>query len=632
MCAHFLSDKTFIDKLSEIIEEHLSDDGFGVKELADKIGLSHSQIHRKLKSISNQSCSSFIREVRLKKARQLLEEQQLNVTEVAYAVGFNSASYFIKCYHDYYGYPPGETLIHEESDTVSVSSHRKIRSKTYIPQKAKVLLAIVGVLLTVALGIQFIHIAEEDKPKRIEVYNADRVMAVLPCKNYTGSNENDFYIEFMHDLLIGELSKIPQLRVISRTSTLKYKNSGVLLKDIAKDLGVNTILESSILQVGDSIRLVVQLIDVYPNENHVMSEEYRESLDNILNLQSSIVKDVAQSIQINLYGESLSYLEKDRSVEPEKFKEYMRGVYDINQGTLKSIESGVEKLQEAISMDPKNAAAYGALALGYATLSHEQYSDEVNFQLAMGAAQTAIQLDPRNDEAYTAIALLYLYQTWEWDKAKEAFVSALKRNQNNDIATAHYAWLLLLQGEKTKAIEYAQKATQLNPLNPSYASWLALLLYSDNRFADAELWAKRALELSQDTPYANAVLSWIAVGRSDFDEALAFVDKLPKSDYYNTFRAYVYVSAGKDKDAKRLYQQMEIKSQASNVNPCYLGMMAAIFGDTDNAYVYLQEACNEKNYPSAYIHFYPFMDNLKKDSRYKELIQAMNLSPEKLGN
>ena len=272
----------------------------------------------------------------------------------------------------------------------------------------------------------------------------ERSIAVLPLHNLTGQVENNYFVDGMHDALIGELGQIGSLRVISRTSTLRYRDSNILLKDIAHELGVNTIVEGSIIGAGDSLRILIQLIDVYPKERHIFANEYPDGMHNVLTVQSSAVKDIAKKINVKLSKNEEQRLAKQRTVNPETYKAYLRGMYYLNQGTEESFEKGINYLQEAIDKDPGDPYAYAGLAVGYAMVGHGQLNSEEAFLRATSAAKKAIKLDPTIDEAYTALSILYLYDVWDWSLTKEAFENALANNPNNEIAHAHFAWYYVL--------------------------------------------------------------------------------------------------------------------------------------------------------------------------------------------
>ena len=404
----------------------------------------------------------------------------------------------------------------------------------------------------------------------------------------------------------------------------------MLLKDIADELGVNTIVEGSVIGAGDSLRILIQLIDVFPKERHIFAHEYHDGMHNVLTVQSSAVKDIAQKINIKLSKSEAQRLAKTRTVDPETYKAYLRGMYYLNQGTEESFDKGISFLQDAIKRDPGDPFAYAGLALGYSIIGHGQLDSEQAFLLAMSSAKKAIKLDPAIDEAYTALSMLYLYDVWDWSLTKEAFENALANNPNNEIAHAHFAWYYVLFNDMEKSIYHAKKAVMIEPSSASYCSWLALLYWYNKEYDEAEYWARKSLTLKLGIPYGNLVLSWVYLQKKQYRQAVEFIEKLPEDDdYWKVLRGYIYVKAGQREKAMHYWNEMEEKSKNQWVNSCYRGMMAAYLGFTDKAFAYLNDACEKKYYPISYINFYPCAEDIRQDPRYDQLLQKMNLPGKK---
>ncbi len=476
---------------------------------------------------------------------------------------------------------------------------------------------ILAALVVTSLGLYFIlslHLSGE------------RSIAVLPLHNLTGVAENDYFVDGMHDALIGELGSIRSLRVISRTSTLRYHETNKLLKDIARELGVNTIVEGSVVGAGDSLRILIQLIDVYPKERHLLANEYHDGMQNVLTVQSSAVKDIAQKIRVKLSKKEEQRLAKPRKVDPETYKDYLRGMYYLNQGTEESFGKGIGYLQHAIDRDPGDPFAYGALALGYTIMGHGQLNSEEAFLVAMNSSNKALKLDPANDEAHTALSILYLYNIWDWSLAKESFEKALTGNPNNEVAHAHFAWYHILFNDKEKTLFHAKQAVMLEPFSASYCSWLAILSCYFKEYENAEYWGNKALSLEENIPYGYFALSWASLSKKNYRQAVEFIDHLPDDDaYWKTLRGYVYTRAGQRERAVTYWNEMVEEAKIQSVNTCHMGMMAAYLGFTDKAFELLNDAVEKKIYPITYINFYPCTEDIRQDPRYDQLLRKMNL-------
>ncbi|MGB5431103.1 helix-turn-helix domain-containing protein, partial [Eudoraea sp.] len=257
MAKELSMDQAFIKKLTDLLEINLENEHFGVQQLAEKVGLSRSQLHRKLKAITGKSSSSFIRHFRLMKAREMLADNVATVSEIAYRVGFSSPTYFNTCFRIYYGYSPGkvkyrnkdadpETSINE----IEVEGNKPPVAKTYDkvedrPFKKRFVLVPVLVSLLVLLVAYIFYLRFDNANTTADslTISADKSIAVLPFKNYSGDPEMDPFCEGMTDEVISRITKIKSFsKVSSRTSILPYKESGKSMPEIASELGVTHIL------------------------------------------------------------------------------------------------------------------------------------------------------------------------------------------------------------------------------------------------------------------------------------------------------------------------------------------------------------------------------------------------------
>ena len=613
-------DDQFLRNIHQHIENNLDNENFSVEILAENAGLSRSMLHRKLIKLTGKSAGDLITETRLTHAKALLEKDVATASEIAYQVGFKSPSYFNKVFKKHYNVSPGNVRKGVTTYT-NKNIEQEIKSSSPAPRyklKQKIIIYSVAFVITGLAAYTFLAQFRSD----------EKSIAVLPLHNLTGQPDNDYFVDGMHDALIGELGQISSLRVISRTSTLRYRDSDMLLKDIAKELGVESIVEGSVVCSGDSLRMLVQLIDVFPRERHLLANEYHDVIPNVLTIQSSAAKDIAQKINVKLTKDEVLLLEKSRTIDPDIYKAYLRGMYYLNQGTDSSFLKGINYLHEAIEKDPGDPFAYAGLALGYMTIGHGQLDSEEAFLRAKSAANKAIKLDPTIDEAHTALSILYLYNTWDWSLAKEAFEKALHNNPNNEIAHAHFAWYHILFNDMEKSIFHAKKAVMIEPLSASYNSWLAALYYHNKEYDNAEKWAKKALDLKKEVPYGNMILGWICLQKKQYQQAIEFHEKLPeKGVYWKTLRGYAYTKAGQREKAMAIWHELEERSKKHWVNPCHRGMMAAYLGFNDKAFELLNEAYQNKIYPVIYVNFYPGTEDIRHDPRYNALLQKMNLPP-----
>ena len=231
----------------------------------------------------------------MSEAMKMLRADAGTTSEISYRVGFTSPSYFNKCFHDFYGYSPGEVkkrnadlqpTNHVEIQQQSEPAEAEPQSISQVPRRSSknVLLILVPVFL---LALFFLYLFFRPKQEQISI-------AILPLDDLTGYPEQAYFVNGMHDALIGELGQVSALRVISRTSTLRYPKSEMLLQDIARELGVDVIVEGSVYGSGDSIRIQLQMIEAFPKERHIWAKEYHSDIQHALAMHSSVVQEYVQ--------------------------------------------------------------------------------------------------------------------------------------------------------------------------------------------------------------------------------------------------------------------------------------------------------------------------------------------------
>ncbi len=315
----------FLDRITEIIQGHISDERFGVSELAAKIGMSRSNLLRKIKKTTGLSVSQFISQVRLKNAMEMLKTSSLNVSEVSYEVGFSSTSYFIKCFREYYGYPPGEAGKREEvaNDKISQDPAKKKKGVTIL---------ISGLALVIIVLMMFTIVKLSSSGKA----NSENSIAVLPFKNDSQDSTNIYLINGLMESLLNNLQQIEDLRVVSRTSVEKYRDQSKTIPEIAKELGVKYIVEGSGQKIGDQIMLNIQLIEAR-RDKHLWAEQFNREAGDIFNLQSEVANSITSEIKVIITPEEKQRIEKAPTSSLIAYDYFLKGYELFHQGTAEGL-------------------------------------------------------------------------------------------------------------------------------------------------------------------------------------------------------------------------------------------------------------------------------------------------------
>jgi TolB-like protein/DNA-binding winged helix-turn-helix (wHTH) protein/Tfp pilus assembly protein PilF len=292
-----------------------------------------------------------------------------------------------------------------------------------------------------------------------------RSVAVLPLQNLSNDPNQEYFVDGMTDELITDLAQIRELKVVSKTSIMRYKGTRMPLPQIGRDLGVDAVVEGSVLRSGDRVRITAQLIRT-ATDRHIWAAAYDGDLKDVLSLQARVAEAITDQVKLNLSNEESGRLRRASTVDPEAFDLYLRGRYAWNQRNTEGFQKAVKYFNEAIAHDPNFALAYSGLADSYTLLA---LFGEGNISIAdaKAAAAKALQLDGSLAEAHTSLAAVMILQDWDWQGAEREFHRALELNPNSAQAHHWYGNLLLgPEGRHTEAIAELQRAQELDPLSP----------------------------------------------------------------------------------------------------------------------------------------------------------------------
>ncbi len=405
----------FLQKVIAIIEENLSDEHFEVPDLANQLNMSRSNLLRKVKSLSGLSVSVFIRQVRLHHARRLLKDESLTISEVSYQVGFNSTSYFTKCFRETFGYPPGE----EKSQPVDiVSSQDPVIKQKRI--KGKVL-AVIGALISIVSVIFF----TKESSLSVEL---DKSIAVLPFKNDSDDSSNVYIINGLMETILDNLHKIEDLDVTSRTTVEKYRNAQKTVPEMSRELGVSYFVEGSGQKIGDQLLLTIQLIDAR-NDRHIWSQQYEREASDIFKLQQEVAKSIAAKIEAIVTPEEQQRIEKIPTENMEAYDLYLKGRDFFQIETGDGLTNAISYFKMAIEEDEEFALAYAHIAISYyykdIYQANKQYGLEINTY-----ADKALLYDEELPESLIAKALFYM-QNQQYEFSASYFEKALSYSPNS---------------------------------------------------------------------------------------------------------------------------------------------------------------------------------------------------------
>jgi TolB-like protein/AraC-like DNA-binding protein/Tfp pilus assembly protein PilF len=517
-------DQAFINKVTHFIEVNLGNEQFGVKELAKKMGMSRSNLHRKLQTIKGKSASRFIREYRLEKAMAMLKKDVATASEIAYSVGFGSPSYFNKCFHKYYGYPPGEAKfrrlkpLHQEDIPAPII--RTDLSRKSLGLNKIVLVSSIAILSVITISYLFYFYSTDNfTTKKTEVMLRDKSIAVLPCMNLSGEEENQYFADGQMEAILNHLTRIAELKVISRTTMLSYRGTTMSVPEIAKELGVKYVLELSAQKSGQEVNITAQLVDA-DTDRHLWSNNYIRDLTDIFTIQTEIAKSVARELRAKITPNEQAVIESIPTSDLTAYDFYLKGLDYDNRSLQKDFQYAAQMFERSVEIDPEFTLAW----VGLASVSSNDYwynyeGSEKHKNRIKKYLDKAISLDPDLLEVKLAEGIYYYRTALNYPKAIQILEKLKTQYPNNYQLYAWSGYVYRRMGRFEKFKEYMDKSILLFP---SY--WQAYFATGETlimlrRYKEAEAYLKTAIELNPAEANNYILLARLYLITSDVNKA-----------------------------------------------------------------------------------------------------------------
>ena len=456
-----------------------------------------------------------------------------------------------------------------------------------------------------------------------------RSIAVLPLKNLSGDPTQDYLAEGMTESLIGRLSGIRDLRVISRTSVMRFKDTQLSVPEITKTLPVDALVEGSVIRDGNRIRVHAQLIRTATDE-HFWSETYDRELRDALALESEVAQAIAAKVEVTVTGKEHERLTAARTISPEVYEDYLKGLFALDKSNTRAdVEESITYFNEAIQKDATFAPAYIGLANANSELTtvFMGFSPEVLRPKILAAVRKALDLDPESADAHIMLADIERLQ-WQWSEAETEYRRALELKPSSADAHLGLAQWLICQGRTEEALPWAEQARELDPVAVS-GTEVGWILFSARHYDQAIQEYRSVLAVRPDDAGALWYLGFVLIANSQPDEAIPVLEKaLAVSDRSPgvmgvLIRAYAH--AGRRTDALRILAELKQRKERGYVPAAafvngYLGL-----GENDEAFTWLDRAYAEHSQILQFVKVHPYFDPLRGDPRFAELTRRVGL-------
>jgi len=455
-------------------------------------------------------------------------------------------------------------------------------------------------------------------------------LAVLPFVNANADQVTEYLSDGMTESIINSLTRIPQLRVVPRSTVFRFKGKDIDPQEVGKNLNVSAVLTGRIVQRGDELNVQLDLIDVR-TQAQVWGEQYHRKIDEVITLQQEIVAEVSQRLQLALSGETKEKLAKRVTENAEAYKLYLQGRYFWQKRREAELRKAIDYFNQAIALDPGFALAYAGLADCYVVM--EQYAGQPWREiapLATHAAEKALELDRSLGEAHTTLAFIKM-EEWDWSGAEREFRTAIEMNPNYPTVYHWYGLLLSRQGRFVESFELIQKAEKLDPLSPVILLNVALAY---DRFKDdmqtATQYFKKTLDLDASFAPAYYRMGMMQIRRGMLKESLANIEKgvelSSRSSENLSSLGYCLAILGRKQEARKVLNELEDlyaqhKTSAYNIARVHAGLK-----DKEKVFEWLQRDYEDHSGWMAWLGYDFEWDEYRGDSRFTDLMKKIGLA------
>lgn len=444
-------------------------------------------------------------------------------------------------------------------------------------------------------------------------------IAVLPFADLSPNSDQEYFSDGLSEELLNLLARIPDLKVISRTSAFSFKGKNEDIRDIGKKLGVTHILEGSVRKSSDKIRITAQLIHVHDG-SHIWSKTYDRTMGDIFKVQDEIANTVVQELKITLAGKEVH----TRPANSEAYNLFLKGRYFFAKHRPEDVEKAIDLFNQAIALDNSLADAWAALSLAYASHANNGYINPAEgFEKARSAATKAIKLADDLAGGHYALASIKAAHDWDWRGAEEEFRKAIAHDPSNIGAINGMANLALTMGQFDQAISLYSKALELDPLRTVIKVNLAMTLMHSNKPDEAEQNLKSALEVNSQFPTAHYRLGLVYLLKGNTQMALEEIQKEEAEDWKVQGLAMAYYKAGNKKEADKLLE-IFIRDYR-DVSAFQIAEIYGCRNESDNVFQWLETAYRQRDGGLSTLAGNPWLKDLEKDTRYAEFRRKMNL-------
>lgn len=453
-------------------------------------------------------------------------------------------------------------------------------------------------------------------------------IVLLPLENISRDAEQEWFTEGMTDALITDLARINGLGIISRSSAMKYKNSGKSSAEIASELGVSYIIEGSVIKTDEVVKINVRLIDAASDE-YMWAQGYQRNFKDILSLQGEVARAIARQIEVNLTPNEETYLTQKRVVNSKAIEAYLKGNFYLYKLTPQGIETSLKYFKLAAELDPDYPLAYVGIALARCVPAQMGYqSRDQAYTSAKSAVARALELDDTLPEVHYMKGVIAAWSEWDWDLALSSLEEAIRINPNMAEARAYYSHVLFILNRPEAAWQQITRALELDPFNPLFRSLYAMDLNYMHKYDEAIMEMRETLENSPQEPIALSTLRTTYHQKKMYEEALEIWRRSFKArDDQQSLAALDsgYIEGGYSMALRRVAESKIKQCKEKFITPWQIATLYTRAGMSEEALDWLEKALESHDPNMPYLNVDPIFDTMRNDPRFKKLISKIGL-------
>lgn len=454
------------------------------------------------------------------------------------------------------------------------------------------------------------------------------VLVVLPFENLSGDATQEYFNDGLTEEMITQLSRLnpDRLRVIARTSAMRYKWSNTSIREIGREMGVSHVLEGSVRREAGRVRIAVQLIQV-SDETHIWADTYERNLGDILKVQSEVSQAVARQIRIKLTPQEVRRLATVREVSPGAYEAYLKGRHLWNKRTEEGMRKSITYYEDAIRENPEYATAYAGIADSYVMLAcRGMVPAKETFRKAKTAARKALDLDSELGEAHGSLAHVRLHD-WDWEGLERDFQRAIELNPAEGIVYYWFGEFLMSLGRPDEAIAVTEKAFQTDPLSAVIGASLGMILYLARKYDQAATVLQHMQEISPEHFLPHMRMGLVRIQQARYKDAIqelkTAVHLAEQSTETLAALAMAHGAAGEKKEAHAIASELEASQGKRYVLPYNFAKIYAAGKNAEKGFEWLERAYDDGSPDLIELNSEPIFDPMRSDPRFSDLMRRV---------